>query len=235
MKNILIIILFSLTVKLFAADIKDPLLEKVPNLTQEQHQKLIDILWDPQITKQLNDENISVDIDFNNVRYIISKTHPNTCQLVREIFRYFYEIEFTNNTEVNFTTVKMKLTKTEHPNAIEMAKKLPETIRDNIRKNTTAIADINLDKIKILKKYEFQLSNIDLEKNKRPLETLLDGCIIEEVDQLNKAGSAKVSEIKKSYIKIKNRYDNSARSPKDIENHESPPDNPTSQEAVKQQ
>jgi len=223
MKNILIIILFSITVKMFAADINDPLLWEASKPTQEQHNELVNILWDPLITKQLNDENISLHIDFNNVLYIISATNPNTCPLVMEIFKYFYETKFADNTKINFTTVKMKLTKTENPSAIEIAKKLPETIRTNIR-NKVAIADINLEEIKILKEYEFNLSNVDLEKNTKSLQTLLNGCFVEELDQLNKTGSADVSQIKKSYIDINNRYNNSSRSPKDMEKPEDPAD-----------
>jgi len=233
MKNILIIILFSLTITLFAADKKDPLPWEASKPTPAQHKELVDILWNPLITKQLNDENIKLHIDFNNTLYVISATNPNTCPLVMEIFRYFYETKFTNNTKINFATIKMKLTEKQHLNAIEMAKKLPETIRNTIRNKSTAIANINLEEIKILKEYELKLSNVDLEKNIKPLQSLLNGCFVEELDQLNKTGSTQMPQFKNSQNKISNRYVNSSRSPKDIEIHEPPLDNPVSTEAVK--
>ena len=229
MKNILIIILFSLTITLFAADKKDALPWEASKPTPAQHKELVDILWNPLITTQLNDKSISIEIDFNNNLHNISKTHFNTCPLVMEIFRYFYETKYTKNTEVNFINIKMTLKKTELPGALGVMK----AIRNNIRNDTTAIGDTNLEEIKILKKYEFQLSNVDLEKNIKPLQSLLNGCFLEELDQLNKIGSTQMPQFKNSQNKISNRYVNSSRSPKDIEIHEPPLDNPVSTEAVK--
>jgi len=223
MKNILIVILFSLTFKTLTEDKPFSFPFDAPSPSKESHKQFLDLLGklnkteQPEELEQIEDEKIAMQITFNNVFHNIPAANPDTCPLIMDIFDYFYKPSSSMNT----ASIQIAFTKTELPSWSSRLLKLPGLIRQTIKNKTMRIADINLAETSILQQYEFQLSKDHLDKNKETLLPLLMGCVS---DKLNRLASLDRSDLVQKYAQILNASRNSTRTPKVPETNDQPPE-----------